>query len=503
MATPAKKAKLDSTSTAAATTSKRPCPYGANCYRKNPAHFQEFSHPKDGDSATKDSKSDLSSFDTSTLPVCKFGAKCYRKNLLHFAEYSHPTGTAAADDSGSDTDVCDSDDDKDKKTDSKKDDKDVLNRGMSLVKSFSQMTEAERKELIQKAMEAKQKLKEELEATKKQVEEKDKELNRLQEEVNKGMLLVEGESEALDSDKTVYFPLHAERDYKEGSAAQIHFRLAESQFYRLLTGGASATFRVSKVEYVVTPFLVKRFKAAREKLKKERGEEMSYPVLAFHGTNESNITPICETGFKVPGESGFHHKTDTGWYGAGVYFSEYPSYSMGYIAGSTKLLLCQVLPGKVFHCTKLIHGAKLTKGYDSHMSPCKKELVVFNSHHILPCYVVHYTNAVTDFQYQKKAPGYKRKRKKGGAGAPKVTPGDVFAKQMKAHNAPASSVNPGTTSSFDILVATPEKNESNSVPVKTALEKDIPVVTEDFVYECIIQKKSFDPDYFLHSLYDD
>lgn len=65
----------------------------------------------------------------------------------------------------------------------KKDDKDVLNRGMSLVKSFSQMTEAERKELIQKAFEAKQKLQEELAATKKQIEEKDHELNRLQDEV--------------------------------------------------------------------------------------------------------------------------------------------------------------------------------------------------------------------------------------------------------------------------------------------------------------------------------
>lgn len=59
----------------------------------------------------------------------------------------------------------------------------MLNRGMSLVKSFSQMTEAERKELIQKAFEAKQKLQEELAATKKEVEEKERELKRLQDEV--------------------------------------------------------------------------------------------------------------------------------------------------------------------------------------------------------------------------------------------------------------------------------------------------------------------------------
>ncbi len=49
----------------------------------------------------------------------------------------------------------------------------------------------------------------------------------------------------------------------------------------------------------------------------------------------------------LPGDSGFYHRTDTGFYGAGVYFSEYPGYSMGYIKGSKKLLLCQVLQGKV------------------------------------------------------------------------------------------------------------------------------------------------------------
>jgi aprataxin and PNK-like factor len=54
---------------------------------------------------------------------------------------------------------------------------------MSLVKSFTQMTEAERKELIKKAFEAKLQLQQELEATKKQMEEKDKEMQRMQEKV--------------------------------------------------------------------------------------------------------------------------------------------------------------------------------------------------------------------------------------------------------------------------------------------------------------------------------
>ena len=136
-----------------------------------------------------------------------------------------------------------------------------------------------------------------------------------------------------------------------------------------------------------------------------------YNTLLRSGLNMCNVytvqsekkkKSICLTNyfFSISGEKGFNHRTDTGWYGKGVYFSEYPSYSMGYISGANQLLLCQVLPGKVFNCTKLIHGAALQKGYDSHTSPDKKELVVFNSHHILPSYIVHYKSGTGEFKYK-------------------------------------------------------------------------------------------------------
>lgn len=96
------------------------CPYGARCYRKNPQHFLEYSHPKKSKTDTSDSDAadvvdgpsrvKLPTTDDSALPPCKYGAKCYRKNLMHFAEYSHPTkvvDSVSADsgkDSSSDTD---------------------------------------------------------------------------------------------------------------------------------------------------------------------------------------------------------------------------------------------------------------------------------------------------------------------------------------------------------------------------------------------------------------
>ena len=58
-------------------------------------------------------------------------------------------------------------------------------------------------------------------------------------QVNRGLMLVEGEEEVLKGTKTEYFALFPERDYIEGSADQTHFRLAESQFYRLLSGNGT------------------------------------------------------------------------------------------------------------------------------------------------------------------------------------------------------------------------------------------------------------------------
>ena len=68
---------------------------------------------------------------------------------------------------------------------------------------------------------------------------------------------MEGEEEILKGTAIKYFELFPERQYKQGecdgsrpmcrsidaacigSAAEVHFRLAESQFYRLLSGYAT------------------------------------------------------------------------------------------------------------------------------------------------------------------------------------------------------------------------------------------------------------------------
>lgn len=102
----------------------------------------------------------------------------------------------------------------------------VLSRGPSIVKCYSLLSETERRELIRRAFEMKDLLKKELDKTLGIIEEKNKELRRVHSQLERGHLMVDGEKEALEKDDLCYFPLFAEREYKEGSAAQMHFRLA-------------------------------------------------------------------------------------------------------------------------------------------------------------------------------------------------------------------------------------------------------------------------------------
>ncbi|XP_072513136.1 aprataxin and PNK-like factor [Salminus brasiliensis] len=81
---------------------RTPCPYGASCYRKNPVHFQECSHPGDDDYGEEQSNGNEDDEDDDR-PECPYGTDCYRKNPLHKKEYKHtkpPARTSVPDDEG-------------------------------------------------------------------------------------------------------------------------------------------------------------------------------------------------------------------------------------------------------------------------------------------------------------------------------------------------------------------------------------------------------------------
>ncbi|XP_064503980.1 aprataxin and PNK-like factor isoform X2 [Pseudopipra pipra] len=60
--------------------------------RKNPIHFQQFSHPNDDDYHDMEM---ISQDNNDNWPECPYGTACYRKNPQHKLEYKHtaPPGT--------------------------------------------------------------------------------------------------------------------------------------------------------------------------------------------------------------------------------------------------------------------------------------------------------------------------------------------------------------------------------------------------------------------------
>ncbi|XP_041958536.1 aprataxin and PNK-like factor isoform X2 [Alosa sapidissima] len=80
------------------TPRRTPCPYGSSCYRKNPVHFQECSHPEDSDYEEEAEEEEVDEEDDDR-PECPYGTDCYRKNPLHKKEYKHtrpPARTSAS-----------------------------------------------------------------------------------------------------------------------------------------------------------------------------------------------------------------------------------------------------------------------------------------------------------------------------------------------------------------------------------------------------------------------
>ncbi|NXL75174.1 APLF factor, partial [Leptocoma aspasia] len=73
---------------------RTPCMYGSGCYRKNPIHFQQFSHPNDDDYQDMEM---VAQGDNDNRPECPYGTACYRKNPQHKLEYKHsaPPGKRA------------------------------------------------------------------------------------------------------------------------------------------------------------------------------------------------------------------------------------------------------------------------------------------------------------------------------------------------------------------------------------------------------------------------
>lgn len=177
------------------------------------------------------------------------------------------------------------------------------------------------------------------------------------------------------------------RNFNENDQDQMHFRVCESHLLR-----QAPKWKLLKIELVENPMLMQQFEEQRSTFQKNGIPSVT--VLAFHATRfRSSVDQIVRKNFdpKFIGS-----QSDSGWWGKGFYFSEFPGISLGY---GGNFLLCKVLPGKTFEVTERMDGKPLKTGFNSHRlnmdyNGYGKELVIDNPKQILPCYILHITDSV-------------------------------------------------------------------------------------------------------------
>ena len=144
---------------------------------------------------------------------------------------------------------------------------------------------------------------------------------------------------------------------------ESHFAFVESRFLRMLNrsnpkpvaqnnplrmmGGAggqgAGNYEITHVEFYINPRLEQNFNAKKLQIERTYGKAAveSEAIYGFHGTKNDNIVDnIMNNNFKP---------SSRGKFGAGVYFSEQPSYTFGY-GGQKHLIMARILPGKTLEC---------------------------------------------------------------------------------------------------------------------------------------------------------
>ena len=178
------------------------------------------------------------------------------------------------------------------------------------------------------------------------------------------------------------------RNQNVSDPSQAHFMKAEAIFYRLqkMYWGQSSTLEIKSIDFVVYPndFPLKmKFEEKKNELEKGNFTE---EILAFHGTDISNVENILNTNLD-PHRSPKHGLR----HGKGCYFSEFPDFSQNYGKG---LILFRVLPGKEFE-DETTDETWVKRGYHSKKVRANKDryaeqIIIQDQAQFLPYCVYHF-----------------------------------------------------------------------------------------------------------------
>ena len=147
-------------------------------------------------------------------------------------------------------------------------------------------------------------------------------------------------------------------------------------------------FIIQKVGLIVNGELRRLFEETSAEMTKNGHGQVEWDSWE----NKEAVKGMTAKGFLPPQQIDQSKVLDSGFFGHGInmtYYSDYALYSSN-TRGSNQMLLCQILLGNVYRWKKRMDGKACVNGDDSHFSPKKNEIVIFNSRCILPKYIIEF-----------------------------------------------------------------------------------------------------------------
>jgi hypothetical protein len=206
-----------------------------------------------------------------------------------------------------------------------------------------------------------------------------------------------GEFDALEKDEPRLFTFKPERTFSN-EVSHIHFRVAESEFYRLLP--KDFLYKVTEVKYIVTPYIVREFEQARTQLALMLNKPYRdvKPILAFTDVKDNDIDLVVLNNLKDVWTNG-------------AYFCNHSSYARDFITGdSGRLMFFLVLTGKPTTVERNSFAPN-NKGQEEKLKnkigsgTCLQAgdaTLVFDVRYILPYYIVKYEKINCNYNQNRK-----------------------------------------------------------------------------------------------------
>lgn len=171
------------------------------------------------------------------------------------------------------------------------------------------------------------------------------------------------------------------------------WRDVESKFFNSLSG--TSQFRLRGLKIIRNKQLFNKFTEYRS-----RSSSNAQVLYVYHGSSPNSLQAISRNGFLAPEMCAtLAHQApkqlDPGYFGRGIYHGFAADYAIHYAESyknSDEIMLSMILPGRSYTVKK--GGEKFGKtcepGFDSHISPENKEIVLFKSEQILPLFIIRF-----------------------------------------------------------------------------------------------------------------